>query len=111
MTPRRRGDLAARAAAVTAHATGTDPDAPTRSTTTRASASTTRAPRTRPVRITVDLAPLAHRELRAWCAEAAEALEVPVVPAADVVRVLVDLVAHDPDLADRVRAALADRLG
>ena len=98
MSPRRRGDLAARAAAVTAHAIP-DPATPT----TRASA--TRAPRTRPVRITVDLAPLAHRELRA------EALEVPTVPAADVVRVLVDLVAHDPDLADRVRAALADRLG
>jgi hypothetical protein len=63
------------------------------------------------VRITVDLAPLAHRELRAWCADAAVRLEVPTVPAADVVRVLVDLVAHDPDLADRVRAALADRLG
>lgn len=109
MTGRRRaGDLAARAAAVTAHATPTGEGEPTASTRSTAS---TRAPRARPVRITVDLAPLDHRALRRWCADAAVELEVPTVAAADVVRVLVDLVATDPALADRVRAALADRLG
>jgi len=60
------------------------------------------APRTRPVRMTVEMAPVEHRRLRRLCQRYAEDLDLPDVASAEVVRVLVELAATDDDLAARV---------
>lgn len=74
--------------------------------------------RTTPVRLTVDMAPSLHRRLKSWTnGFAAEQLDVADVPAAEVVRVLVDLltnVQHDarelrPALVEAVLAELRNR--
>lgn len=74
-------------------------------------ASTTARPktggRTKPVKMTVDLAPIEHRKLRLWCAQTAADLELPEVAASEVVRVLVARLQTDPGLAEAVRTDLA----
>lgn len=65
------------------------------------------APRTKPVKMTVDLAPIEHRKLRLWCAQTAADLELPEVAASEVVRVLVARLQTDPGLAEAVRTDLA----
>lgn len=97
----RRGDLAARAAVVAgasaeAAAAGPEPklDAAARS------------PRTRPVRVTVELSPMEHKALRQWCAQTAGDLDLPVVAGAEVFRALLSLMRADPAMADAVRAEL-----
>jgi hypothetical protein len=93
---RRRGeDLAARAAVVAGH--------PQQDAQARAA---TRPPRTRPVRVTVELSPVEHRALRTWCAETSADLDLPLVAGAEVLRVLLHLMQTDAALADAVRADL-----
>jgi hypothetical protein len=103
----RRADLAARAAAVTGASTppataAADPAA----TAASAEPASVRAPRTRPVRVTVELSPMEHKALRQWCAVTAAELDLPVVAGAEVFRALLSLMRNDPATADQVRAEL-----
>jgi len=75
---------------------GTDGGAPTLS----------RVPRTRPVRVTVELSPMEHKALRQWCAQTSADLDLPVVAGAEVFRALLSLMRSDPEVADQVRAEL-----
>lgn len=119
MTPprsRRSADLAARAALI---AGGGERPAAAAESTPAASTSPTPppapppppagggAPRTRPVRVTVELQPVEHRGLRRLCETYADELGVTQVAGAEVLRVLLDLARTDPALAARVGAELA----
>lgn len=66
------------------------------------------APRAKPVRLSVDLAPAAYRELQAFCTAAAFALDRPRVTGVDVLRSLLAELAMDEALAARIQARLAD---
>lgn len=66
-----------------------------------------RAPRTRPVRVTVELSPIEHQALRQWCAHTSAELDLPVVAGAEVFRALLSLMRENPEVADQVRAELA----
>jgi hypothetical protein len=98
----RRAELAARAAAVAAgEAEAPGPgdaalDDPT-----------PRVPRTRPVRVTVELSPMEHKLLRRWCADTSAELDLPVVAGAEVFRALLSLMHDRPEVAEQVRAELA----
>lgn len=63
-------------------------------------------PRTKVIKATVDLQPVEHRRLRAWCQDTADVLGIPEVAHSEVIRVLIRLVQEDPKLAARVRAEL-----
>lgn len=103
MTPSdRRSELAARAAAVT-----TSVAAPSESEQPVARDSEPRVPRTRPVRVTVELSPMEHKQLRRWCAETSADLDLPVVAGAEVFRALLNLMHDHPEVAEQVRAELA----
>jgi hypothetical protein len=76
--------------------------------------------RTKPVRMTVDMAPSLHRKLKQWTGEAAGRLDVADVPAAEVVRILVELLSAEPGerswdaqlspaLSERILSELRDR--
>ena len=72
------------------------------------------AQRTTPVRLTVDLTPQLHRRLKNWTGFAATELDVAAVPAADVVRIMVDLLTNvghpNSDLRDQLVAAVLEDL-
>jgi hypothetical protein len=68
------------------------------------------APRSRPVRLTLDLAPVQHRELTRWCADAAYELGLSKVPATSVIRLLIGQLASDPELAARIQALIPGEL-
>jgi hypothetical protein len=78
----------------------TEPDAPPAGET---------ALRSKPVRITVDLAPELYRRFLAWSLQAATELDRPKVSHADVVRAFVRAT-DDPDVARRVIAELRTHL-
>lgn len=99
MSRDRRGGLAARAAAVT----GPQP--------ADAAPEQARPPRTRPVRVTVELSPIEHKALRQWCAQVSADLDLPLVAGAEVFRTLLGLMRDDSAVADRVREALAETGG
>ncbi|GAA5170841.1 hypothetical protein GCM10023321_68560 [Pseudonocardia eucalypti] len=94
MAPDRRADLAARAAAVAGGTAPADPEA------------AARAPRTRPVRVTVELSPMEHKALRQWCAQTSADLDLPLVAGAEVFRALLSLMRTDPAVAEAVRTEL-----
>ena len=66
----------------------------------------TSAVRTKPVRMTVDMPPSLHRKLKGWTAFASNHLDVADVPAAEVVRILVELLTVEPDKAPEVTRPL-----
>lgn len=93
MTGRARKDLAGRmqqAAARSSEGNGTQS-----------------APRAKPVRLSVDLAPAAYRRLIDYCHQTAEELGVARVNGVDVLRALLAELADDQDLAARVRGRVA----
>lgn len=65
------------------------------------------APRAKPIRVTLDLAPATYRELQAFCAAAAIELERPRVASAEVLRVLLAQLSKNTELADQVRGELS----
>jgi hypothetical protein len=67
-------------------------------------------PRSRPVRLTLDLAPVQHRELTRWCADAAYELGLSKVPATSVIRLLIGQLATDPELAARIQGLIPGEL-
>jgi len=67
-------------------------------------------PRSRPARLTLDLAPVQHRELTRWCADTAYELGLTKVPATSVLRLLVGQLTSDPELAARIRALIPAEL-
>lgn len=98
----RRSELAARAAAVATSA------APTSEPEQRDGRDAEpRVPRTRPVRVTVELSPMEHKQLRRWCAETSADLDLPVVAGAEVFRALLNLMHDHPEVAEQVRVELA----
>ncbi|HEY0578367.1 MAG TPA: hypothetical protein VGD73_30045 [Pseudonocardia sp.] len=116
----RRADLAARAAAVAGTSTGTSTGGAGAAAGTDSSSATagagagaesgsdsgSRVPRTRPVRVTVELSPMEHKALRQWCAQTSADLDLPVVAGAEVFRALLSLMRNDPEVAEQVRAEL-----
>jgi len=118
----RRADLAARAAAVAGSGAASEPTGtgagsnggstgspggatgPAAGETSGELAS--RVPRTRPVRVTVELSPMEHKALRQWCAQSSADRDLPVVAGAEVFRALLSLMRNDPGMADQVRAEL-----
>jgi len=68
------------------------------------------APRSRPIRLTLDLAPVQHREFTRWCADAAYELGLSKVPATAVIRLLIGQLASDPELAARIQALIPGEL-
>ncbi len=63
-------------------------------------------PRSKTVRITLDLAPLQYRRLNRWCDEAAETLGVARVTSVSVLRQLLVQLDSDPELGERLLAQL-----
>lgn len=102
MTGRAGKDLAGRMEQAASRSTSTTAEsgpAPT--------ATATAAPRAKPVRLSVDLAPAAYRGLIDYCHQSAEELGVARVNGVDVLRALLAELAYDGDLAARVRARIA----
>jgi len=118
----RRADLAARAAAVAGSGAASEPTGTGAGTNGGSTGSpggatgpaggetsgelASRVPRTRPVRVTVELSPMEHKALRQWCAQTSADLDLPVVAGAEVFRALLSLMRNDPEVAEQVRAEL-----
>jgi hypothetical protein len=69
------------------------------------------AVRTKPVRITIDLTPLMHRDLTRWCAAAVERLDVPRVELTNAVRAAIVAFTTDPAMQSRVDEILRKSAG
>lgn len=61
--------------------------------------------RTKPVRITVDLDPEMHRQLRIWCVNSG----LPAATQAGVLRALAARLMNDPELSASIAAELAEK--
>jgi hypothetical protein len=61
--------------------------------------------RSKPVRITIDLAPELYRRLTGWSNETAAELDLAKLPIADVVRAMVRLL-DDPSVESKARATI-----
>jgi hypothetical protein len=69
--------------------------------------------RTDPIRVTLDLSPRQHRDLKQWCNRAAIEGDLPQVALAPVLRILGDLLTGDtdnPGLADALDRAVRQEL-
>lgn len=66
----------------------------------------TGVPRSKTVRITLDLAPLQYRRLNRWCDEAAETLGVARVTSVSVLRQLLVQLDSNPELGERLLTQL-----
>jgi hypothetical protein len=108
----RRADLAARAAAVAGSTASSgagsraEPAGDPAGADAGGESVSSRVPRTRPVRVTVELSPMEHKALRQWCAQTSADLDLPVVAGAEVFRALLSLMRGDPEMAEQVRAEL-----
>jgi hypothetical protein len=65
-----------------------------------------RAARTKPVRMTLDLAPALHAEFDDWTTGTFRQLGLGRINRADVLRVLVRQLLNDPEMQERVKKAL-----
>jgi hypothetical protein len=101
-------ELRARAARQASRSRDAEPAEPSEQPSPPARGKST--PRTDTVRITVDLAPLLHRMLKRWCSAAADDLDLAAVPAAVVIRTLLQELQADPELAERIRERLPQEL-
>lgn len=66
-------------------------------------------PRTKPVRVTADLAPQSYRGLVAFCTDLAGQLGRAKVPLVEVIRALVDQLDDDPQLRSQITALIQQR--
>ncbi|WP_457541699.1 hypothetical protein [Streptomyces filamentosus] len=62
--------------------------------------------RTEPIRVTLDLKPKQHRELKRWCNGAAAELDLSAVALAPVLRLLGEELVRNPELAETIKAEL-----
>jgi hypothetical protein len=67
------------------------------------------APHAKPIRSTVDLAPVRHASLKAWCGETAVMIGRSRVTTQDVFRALVERLLTDETLAGHVRDAIKNQ--
>jgi hypothetical protein len=65
--------------------------------------------RTKPVRMSLDLAPMEHKALHEWCMHARSDLGIHDLPAAWVIRELLVVLHSDKSLTTRVRNGLVRR--
>lgn len=99
----KKDDLAARAAKLGAARTPAAASAGARSQASAARPSgAAAAPRSKPVRVSVDLSPNAYRSLGSYCSEAAAELGRAKVTNVQAFRAFVSLLDTDPDVRQRV---------
>lgn len=102
MTGTRKDDLASRLQVASSRSSAS-------ATPDTASPRVATAPRSKPVRLSVDLAPTAYRRLTEFCHSSADALGMARVTSVDVIRALLAELNQDTQLAERVRTRIADQ--
>jgi|GEM_PF-4428434 len=103
MSPSKRDELAARAAAMSSRA-------PRQAVPSTESGGGAGAPRSREVRLTTTVQPQLYRGLVAFCAETADSIGAARVPHAVVVRALIARLETDPALRSAITDDVADEL-
>lgn len=69
----------------------------------RAAAPAPTAPRSKPVRMTIEITPQMHRQLTAWTHELMLDLDLTRITMSDAVRAMITLTATDPEVSAKVR--------